>query len=112
MPEASAQTTESSIPDDARLDALETPPGTAPVITSNGGGPTASVSIDEGLTSGLSSNVKDRVTVYMKNGKVAFAYNNAGTINYLTIPLDGSRVIYASNQGGAAIRPYIVATGK
>lgn len=40
------------------------------------------------LTSG--SNVKDRLGCYMKADKLVFAYNNAGTVTYLSIPLDGS----------------------
>ena len=45
--------------------------------------PTASV-----LSSG--SNVKDKLGFYMKNDKLVWAYNNAGTVTYLSIPLDGS----------------------
>jgi hypothetical protein len=32
----------------------------------------------------------DSFAVYAKNDKLVFAYNNAGTINYITIPFDGS----------------------
>lgn len=40
------------------------------------------------LTSG--ANAKDRLGFYMKNDKLVFAYNNAGTVTYISIPLDGS----------------------
>jgi hypothetical protein len=40
------------------------------------------------VTSG--ANAKDRVAYYMKNDKLVFAYNAAGTVTYLSIPLDGS----------------------
>lgn len=40
------------------------------------------------LTSG--ANAKDRLAFYMKNDKLVFAYNNAGTVTYLTIPLDAA----------------------
>lgn len=40
------------------------------------------------LTSG--SNAKDRFSMYMRNDKLVFAYNNAGTVTYITIPMDGS----------------------
>lgn len=40
------------------------------------------------LTSG--ANAKDRVQMYMKNDKLVFAYNAAGTVTYVSIPLDGS----------------------
>jgi hypothetical protein len=40
------------------------------------------------LTSG--ANAKDRLGLYMKNDKLVFAYNNAGTVTYLSIPLNGS----------------------
>lgn len=40
------------------------------------------------LTSG--SNAKDRFQVYMKSDKIVIAYNNAGTVTYISLPLDGS----------------------
>jgi hypothetical protein len=40
------------------------------------------------LTSG--TNAKDRLAVYMKADKLVFAYNNAGTVTYITLDLDGS----------------------
>jgi hypothetical protein len=40
------------------------------------------------LTSG--ANAKDRLQVYMKADKLVFAYNNAGTVTYITLDLDGS----------------------
>lgn len=40
------------------------------------------------LTSG--ANAKDRLAVYMKSDKIVFAYNNAGTVTYVTLALDGS----------------------
>jgi hypothetical protein len=40
------------------------------------------------LTSG--SNAKDRLGLYMANDKIIFAYNNGGTVTYISIPLDGS----------------------
>lgn len=36
------------------------------------------------------SNTKDVVSAYMTNDKLVFAYNNGGTVTYLSIPLDGS----------------------
>lgn len=39
------------------------------------------------LTSG--ANAKDRLGIYMKNDKFVIAYNNAGTVTYIKIPLDG-----------------------
>lgn len=47
------------------------------------------------LTSG--ANAKDRVQMYMKSDKLVFAYNDgAGTVNYLTIPLDGSTTTWTN----------------
>lgn len=40
------------------------------------------------LTSG--ANAKDRIQIYMKNDKFVIAYNDAGTVTFITIPLDGS----------------------
>lgn len=40
------------------------------------------------LTSG--ANAKDRAQWYMKNDKLVCAYNNSGTVTFITIPLDGS----------------------
>jgi hypothetical protein len=40
------------------------------------------------------SNAKDTLGVYMKNDKLVFAYNNAGTVTYITIPLDGSTTTF------------------
>ena len=40
------------------------------------------------LTSG--ANAKDRLGFYMKSDKLVFAYNNSGTVTYVSIPLDGS----------------------
>lgn len=40
------------------------------------------------LTSG--ADAKDRLQVYMKADKLVFAYNNAGTVTYITLDLDGS----------------------
>lgn len=42
------------------------------------------------LTSG--ANAKDRLGFYMKNDKLVFAYNNAGTVTYISLPLDGATV--------------------
>jgi hypothetical protein len=50
----------------------------------------------ENLTSGLSANVEDRLGLYMKNGKIVIAYNNAGTVNYLSAPLDGSTATWTN----------------
>jgi hypothetical protein len=44
----------------------------------------------ENVTSGAIANIKDAVAMYMNNGKLVFAYNNSGALNYLTIPLDGA----------------------
>ena len=51
----------------------------------------------ENLTSGGISNVKDAMAIYMKSGKLVVAYNNAGTANYLSIPLDGSTVAWTNS---------------
>lgn len=51
----------------------------------------------ENLTSGIASNIEDRVAVYMINGKIVFAYNNAGTINYLVGTLDGSTATWTNS---------------
>ena len=32
----------------------------------------------------------DSIAIYGKNDKLVFAYNNGGTVTYITIPLDGS----------------------
>ena len=40
------------------------------------------------LTSG--ANAQDRVAIYTKGVSLVFAYNIAGTVNYLSIPLDGA----------------------
>jgi hypothetical protein len=47
------------------------------------------------LTSG--SNAKDRTGFYMKNGKIVFAYNNAGAVNYLVATLDGSTATWTNS---------------
>lgn len=52
-------------------------------FTEQGSDPSASA-----LTSG--ANAKDRAAVYMKSDKFVIAYNNAGTVTYISIPLDGS----------------------
>jgi hypothetical protein len=44
------------------------------------------------LTSG--ANAKDKLAAYMKADKLVFAYNNAGTVTYLSIPLDGSSTVW------------------
>lgn len=51
----------------------------------------------ENLTSGEASNIRDRVAAFMKNDKIVFAYNNAGTINYLSCALDGSTVTWVNS---------------
>lgn len=47
------------------------------------------------LTSG--SNAKDRLGFYMKNDKIVFAYNNGGTVTYVTLALDGSATTWVHN---------------
>ncbi len=54
----------------------------------------------ENLTSGITSNVRDGLAIEMKNGKFVVTYNNAGTLNYLAIPLDGSTTTWTQ---GAAV---------
>lgn len=44
----------------------------------------------ENLTSGVNANEEDRVGLYMKDNKLVFAYNNAGTITFLAGTLDGA----------------------
>lgn len=39
----------------------------------------------------------DHFTVYRKNDKLVFAYNNGGTITFLSIPLDGSTTTWTHN---------------
>lgn len=51
----------------------------------------------ENLTSGEAANIRDRIGLFMKNDKVAFAYNNGGTINYLTGLADGSTTTWTNN---------------
>lgn len=47
------------------------------------------------LTSG--ANAKDRVQMYMKADTLVFAYNDgAGTVNYLSIALDGSTTTWTN----------------
>jgi parallel beta-helix repeat protein len=50
----------------------------------------------ENVTSGITSNVKDGVGMFMKNGKLVFAYNNAGSLNYLVFTLDGSTTTFTN----------------
>lgn len=40
------------------------------------------------------SNAKDTFKVYMKNDKFVIAYNNAGTVTYIAIPLDGATTTF------------------
>lgn len=49
------------------------------------------------LTSG--ANAEDRVAIYMKNDKIVFAYNRAGTVTYLTCPLDGATTSWSQGTG-------------
>jgi len=35
-------------------------------------------------------NALDVAAVYVKSNKLVIAYNNSGTVTYITIPLDGS----------------------
>ena len=39
----------------------------------------------------------DSVAIYNKNNKLVFAYNNAGTITYLTIPLDAATTTWTQS---------------
>lgn len=50
----------------------------------------------ENLTSGESANILDRAAIFVKNNKFVIAYNNAGTINYATLDLDGSDTSWAN----------------
>lgn len=45
------------------------------------------------LTSG--ANAKDRLAIYMKGDKLVFAYNDSGTVTYVTLDLDGSDITWA-----------------
>jgi len=47
------------------------------------------------LTSG--TNQEDRAALIMKNGKITVAYDNAGAINYATLPLDGATTIWTNS---------------
>lgn len=49
----------------------------------------------ENLTTG--SNQKDRAALIMKNGKITIAYDNAGTLTYATLPLDGSTTSWTNS---------------
>tara|TARA_R110000822_G_scaffold21031_1_gene66955 strand:- start:171 stop:1886 length:1716 start_codon:yes stop_codon:yes gene_type:complete len=51
----------------------------------------------ENLTSGEAPNIRDRIGLFMKNDKVTFSYNNAGTVNYLTGLADGSTTTWTNN---------------
>lgn len=48
------------------------------------------------LTSGVVANERDRMALFMKNDKWTMAYNNAGTVNYATLDLDGSDTAWAN----------------
>jgi parallel beta-helix repeat protein len=50
----------------------------------------------ENLTSGAASNERDRIAIFMKNNKLAAAYNNAGTANYMVLDADGSDTTWAN----------------
>ena len=39
----------------------------------------------------------DSVAMYNKNNKLVFSYNNAGTITYISIALDGSSTAWIHN---------------
>lgn len=41
------------------------------------------------------SNAQDTFRMYMKNDKLVVAVNRSGTVNYLTIPLDGSTTTFS-----------------
>lgn len=43
------------------------------------------------------SNVQDVAAVYTKSDKLVIAYNRSGTVNYLTIPLDGSTTTFTQS---------------
>jgi parallel beta-helix repeat protein len=47
------------------------------------------------LTSG--TNQEDRAALIMKNGKITVAYDNAGAINYATLPLDGATTTWTNS---------------
>lgn len=49
------------------------------------------------LTSG--ANVEDRMAIYMKNDKLVIAYNRTGTVNYLTIALNGAATTFSVGTG-------------
>jgi hypothetical protein len=49
----------------------------------------------ENLTTG--SNQKDRAALIMKDGKITIAYDNAGTLTYATLPLDGSTTSWTNS---------------
>jgi len=37
----------------------------------------------------------NKMAMYMKNDKLVFAYNNGGTITYITIPMDGTSILWS-----------------
>ena len=43
------------------------------------------------------SNAQDVAAIYVKNDKLVVAYNRSGTVNYLTIPLDGATTIFTQS---------------
>jgi hypothetical protein len=43
------------------------------------------------------SNAQDTFRLYMKNDKLVVAYNRSGTVNFLTIPLDGSTTTWTQS---------------
>jgi parallel beta-helix repeat protein len=49
----------------------------------------------ENLTTG--SNQKDRAALIMKDGEITIAYDNAGTLTYATLPLDGSTTSWTNS---------------
>jgi parallel beta-helix repeat protein len=50
----------------------------------------------ENLTSGESANILDRAALYVSGNNVVIAYNNSGTINYLSCPLNGTTNFWSS----------------
>lgn len=43
------------------------------------------------------SNTQDVAAIYVKNDKLVVAYNRSGTVNYLTIPLDGATTTFTQS---------------
>ena len=51
----------------------------------------------ENLTSNVAANQEDRAALFMKNGKISVAYNNAGALTYATLQLNGAATAWTNS---------------